>query len=220
MTLKTDLDAITEAVRQQAPPDVFARMESATTQLAASGLGSHALNVGQSMPDFELPDATHTMRRSADLRSDGLLLITFYRGHWCPYCNVALQALQARLGEIESYGATLVAISPQTPDQSLTTQQKQELKFLVLSDLRNQVARQFGLVFTLDEQLLPIYQAFGIDLELHNGDRTFELPIPATYLIATDGTVLNAWFSVDYRERLDPETAIQWLQQATSQLTS
>lgn len=214
MNLTAELKAMTEGVRQQIPAEVFATMEAATAKLATTDLEDQALQVGQTMTDFALPDATGSLVHSADLRARGLLLISFYRGHWCPYCNLELQALQAHLDDINALGATLVAISPQTPDQSLTTQEKHDLKFPVLSDESNSVARQFGLVFSLDESLRPIYESFGIDLERHNGDRSFELPVPATYLVAQDGTILNTFVNLDYRDRLAPETAIKWLQQA------
>lgn len=211
MNLETELRTLAENVKTKAPPDVLATMQAANDKLAASGLAAGALKRGEKIPDFELPDATGKIVRSADLRAKGHLLISFYRGHWCPYCNLELKALQERLNDITSKGATLVAISPQTPDHSLTTQQKAELKFPVLSDEGNRVARKFGLVFTLDESLKPIYQKFGVDLMAHNGDASFELPMPATYLIGGDGTVLEAYVNTDYRERLSPEMAIEWL---------
>ncbi len=214
MSLATELQAVTESVRQKAPENVFATMEAATAKLAATGITDQALQPGQTIPDFELPDATGKRVSSSDLRAKGLLLISFYRGNWCPYCNLELQALQAHLDDITAHDATLVAISPETPDQSLTTQEKFDLKFPVLTDAGNQVARQFGLVFTLDESLRPIYDSFGIDITTHNGDQSFELPVPATYLVAADGTVLNRFIDVDYRERLAPETALAWLQAA------
>lgn len=214
MTLAAELNAVTENVRKQLPPETFAVMEAGNRKLAVSGLAERALKPGERMPDFELPDATGRIIRSADLRARGALLISFYRGSWCPYCNLELKALQARLGEIAAKGATLVAISPQTPDQSLTTAEKQCLRFPVLSDASNRVARQFGLVFTLDESLRPYYSAFGIDLVAHNGDDSFELPAPATYAVARDGTVLNAYVEVDYRKRLEPETILGWLDAA------
>ncbi|QUY45072.1 peroxiredoxin-like family protein [Acaryochloris marina] len=214
MSLATELQAVTENVRQKAPENVFSTMEAATAKLAATGITDQALQPGQTMPDFELPDATGKLVSSSELRTQGLLLISFYRGNWCPYCNLELQALQAHLDKITAQGATLVAISPEVPDQSLTTQEKFDLKFPVLTDIGNKVARQFGLVFTLDESLRPIYESFGIDVPTHNGDQSFELPIPATYLVAADGTVLNRFIDVDYRERLAPETALTWLQAA------
>ena len=211
MNLATELKAVTESVRQQAPAEVMAAMETATAKLAASGLANKTLKRGSHMPDFELPDATGKIVRSIDLRAKGALLISFYRGHWCPYCSLELKALQERLADITAKGATLIAISPQTPDQSLTTQQKYELKFLVLYDSGNTIARKFGLVYTLDESLRPIYQAFGIDLKAHNGDSSFELPVPATYLVDKNGTVLDSYVNVDYRERLSLETTLSWL---------
>jgi len=214
MNLNAELKAVTENVRQQAPTEVFSSMEKANTNLAASGLINKALKRGSRMPDFDLPDATGKMVKSSDLRKHGLLLVSFYRGEWCPYCNLELKALQERHAEIVAAGATLVAISPQIPDYSLTTQQKHDLKFPVLSDLGNKVARRFGLVFTLDESLKPIYQAFGIDLKAHNGDESFELPVPATYLVAKDGSVLEAFVNSDYRGRLEPETALAWIEKA------
>lgn len=214
MHLATELQAVTESVSKQAPAGVIAAMEAATAKLIATGLADRALKRGSRMPDFELPNATGKMVRSADLRAQGLLLISFYRGHWCPYCNLELRALQERLTDIVANGATLVAISPQTPDQSLTTQQKHALKFPILSDVSNKVAKQFGLVYTLDASLRPIYQAFGIDLKAHNGDNSFELPVPATYLVAQDGTVLESYLDIDYRKRLALETALDWLDRA------
>jgi peroxiredoxin len=212
MNLATELKTVTDHVRQQIPAEVLVQMEAATTELVTSGLMEQALKPGQRMPEFELPDATGRRIRSADLLAQGALLISFYRGNWCPYCNLELQALQKQLAEIKALGASLIAISPELPDQSLTTQEKHDLKFPVLSDVGNLVARQFGLVFQLKAELQPIYKSFGIDLEAHNGDRSFELPVPATYLVAQDETVLEAFVSVDYRERLAPETAISWLE--------
>ena len=214
MSLAAELQAVTESVRKQVPADFFSTMAKASTKLAASGLVSSALQQGGRMPDFELPDATGKIVKSTDLRKRGLLLVSFYRGGWCPYCNLELKALQERYNEISAAGVTLVAISPEIPDFSLSTQQKNNLQFPVLSDQGNKVARQFGLVFTLDASLLPIYQAFGVDIKAHNGDASFELPIPATYLVAKDGSVLEAFVNTDYRTRLEPEIALAWIRQA------
>jgi peroxiredoxin len=139
-------------------------------------------------------------------------VIAFYRGGWCPYCNLELRALQQALASIQGTGATLVAISPETPDNSLTTQEKNELEFQVLSDRDNQVAREFGLVFRLPASLLPIYEDFGIDLIAHNGNNHFELPIPATYVVRQDGTVKYAFANVDYTKRAEPSEIVNALQ--------
>jgi peroxiredoxin len=214
MTLQANLKAITEGVRQQAPAEVFAAIEAANAKLEISGIAGRALKAGDRIPDFDLPDATGKVVRSADLLAAGPLVISFYRGSWCPYCSLELKTLQQNLSEFRARGATLVAISPQTPDESLTTKQKNELAFPVLSDAGSKVARKFGLVFTLDETLKPIFKAFGIDLLAHNGVDTWELPIPATYVVAKSGKIVSACVDVDYRNRAEPAEILKSLDKA------
>ena len=134
MDLHKELGAVAQMVREKTPPHVMPTIEATTKRLKESGLEDHALQTGQTMPDFELPDATGEIVRSVELRSQGPLLITFYRGSWCPFCNLALRALQELNKEIKNCGGTLLAISPQTPDHSLTLQEKHSLQFPVLSD--------------------------------------------------------------------------------------
>ena len=186
------------------PPEVIAVMGKATTDLIKSGIVNQSLKAGDPAPNFTLPNAVGQSVEIADLLSMGPVVISFYRGQWCPYCNLELRALQQALPEIQALAATLVAISPQTPDNSLSTTEKNELTFEVLSDVGNQVARQFGLVFSLAAELRPIYQNFGIDIPAHNGDQTFELPIPATYVINIDRVIAHAFVDPDYTRRLDP----------------
>lgn len=212
MSLADTTKAISDGAKTRIPPETLAIMEAATAKLAASGMAARALKTGDRMPDFTLPDANGTLISSEALRRKGSLLITFYRGNWCPYCNVELKALQDRLPQITAAGASLVAISPQTPDHSLTAQQKNELAYPVLSDVGNRVARDFGLVFALEAPLRNVYDNFGIDLLAHNGDKSYELPVPATYLVGADGIVRQAFVDVDYRNRLDPDEALRWLQ--------
>jgi peroxiredoxin len=214
MTLQANLKAITEGVRQQAPAEVFAAIEAANAKLEISGIAGRALKAGDRIPDFDLPDATGKVVRSADLLAAGPLVISFYRGAWCPYCSLELKTLQQNFAEFHAKGATLVAISPQTPDESLTTKQRNELAFPVLSDAGCNVARKFGLVFTLDETLKPIYKAFGIDLLAHNGVDTWELPIPATYIVAKSGKIVSAYVDVDYRNRAEPAEILKSLDKA------
>jgi len=210
-SLASQLQAVTESVKQQAPADILSTMEAATAQLQNSGLAQRALHVGDAMPEFSLPDPTGKLISSRELLSHGPLLVTFYRGNWCPNCNLALHALQDRLSEIKALGANLVAISPQTPDNSLTMQEKHALAFPVLSDAGLKTSRQFGLVYVLPESLRPIYHSFGIDLVKQNGTDTYELPVPATYLVDRQGRIREAFVQVDYRQRLEPATAIEWL---------
>lgn len=213
MSLKEQLEAVTAGFMEQAPAEVLGAFGAAAEKLAATGLAAQALKPGAKIPTFELPDATGKTVRSSELLARGPLVITFYRGNWCPYCNLELRALQARLADIQAAGATLIAISPEQPDQSLTTQEKNELKFTLLSDRGNGVAKQFGLSFELDATLRPIYAGFGVDLPARNGEAGYSLPLPATYVVAQDGTILNAFVDTDYTKRLEPDTVISWLSQ-------
>jgi len=189
-------------------------MRQATRNLAASGIVGESVGAGDRAPRFSLPNAKGETVSSADLLAKGPLVVSFYRGGWCPYCNVELKALQERLPEIADLGASLVAVSPETPDHSLATAEVNALAFEVLSDRGNGVARAFGLVFELGDELKPIYEKLGIDLIKRNGDDSYELPLPATYVIAADGTVQMAFVDADYTRRLDPEEVIAALRQA------
>ncbi|MDQ6960345.1 MAG: peroxiredoxin-like family protein [Mariprofundaceae bacterium] len=147
----------------------------------------------------------------ADALEQGAVGLSFYRGGWCPYCNLELQALQQALPEIQSLGAQLVAVSPETPDNSLSTAEKHSLAFTVLSDQGNRVAKDFGIVFTLPEALRPVYAQFGIDLPAWNGDDSFELPMPATYVIGRNGIILDGFVNTDYTQRMEPERILDIL---------
>ena len=200
------------ASSKRIPEDARAVMNQATEELQQTKLAEQSLSQGDRLPDVILPNVTGKSIRLYDLWKQGPLVISFYRGQWCPYCNLELKALQSVVAQVKADGASLVAISPQTPDPSLSTQEKNELEFEVLSDVGNSVARQFGLVFTLPENLRSVYEGFGLDLPAHNGDRTFELPISATYVVATDGTVTYAFADADYTRRADSSDVLQALE--------
>lgn len=211
MTLATELKNQQERFLSLVPQDTQAVMQQATADLAASKILDQTLKVGDVIPDFTLPNATGKLVNICDLLAHGPVAISFYRGGWCPYCNLELKALQQALSRIQAIGATLVAISPETPDNSLSTQEKNELSFPVLSDINNQVARQFGLVFQLPTTLRPIYEGFGIDLVAYNGNDHFELPIPATYVVQSNGTIAYAFAEVDYTKRAEPSAVVDVL---------
>jgi peroxiredoxin len=212
-TLASQLENLSASVRQMAPAQVVDTIDAANRRLAESGLAERALRAGQRAPNFVLPDAAGTSVESRRLLARGPLVIKFYRGAWCPYCNLDLQAWQRHLPELDALGAKLVAISPQTPDASLTLAQKHALAYPVLSDLGHRVARQFGIVYTLDEALRPVFAGFGVDLPAFNGDRSFELPVPATYLVERDGTIAGAWIDADYRRRAEPAEVLARLRE-------
>lgn len=214
MSFAGELARMREGAASRIAPETLATIHKGITDLISSGIAEKSLKEGDSAPDFALPNATGGTVRLADLRAKGPVVISFYRGGWCPYCNLELKALQQRLPEIAELGASLVAVSPETPDHSLTTAEKHALGFDVLSDEGNAVARRFGLVFEIDDDIKPIYENFGIDLERQNGDGSWQLPIPATYVIDADGSVRKAYANADYTDRLDPADVVATLRQA------
>ncbi len=209
MSLTEALTKQLEQNRSKIPSEKLAVMEQATANLASSGIVDRSLKAGDRMEDFSLPNALGKTIAIAPILARGPVVISFYRGGWCPYCNLELRALQQALPEMKALGAQLVTISPQTPDNSLSTAEKNELTFEVLSDVGNHVARKFGLVYQLP--LRPIYASFGVDLPAYNGDDTFELPIAATYVIAPDRTIIHAFVDADYTKRQDPAKIVEVL---------
>ena len=174
----------------------------------AGRVAGKALRRGQVSPRFALPSATGAIVSLEERLAYGPNIVTFYRGGWCPYCNIALRALQSRLPEIKSLGGSLIAISPEVPDQSLSTTEKLALEFDVLSDADNSVARLFGLVYRISDAARERLQAFGRDLVAPNGTDSWELPITATYVINQEGLIVFDHVDADYRERLDPATVV------------
>ncbi len=208
MSLSEAIAELQEQAREKMPEEVLNTLVQSVRDLKATDLEAGALREGAEMPRFSLSNAKGESVSSDDLLKDGPVVISFYRGGWCPYCNLELKALQDSLPEITDLGASLVAISPELPDNSLTTAEKNELGFEVLSDSGNGVARRFGLVFTLAETLRPLYENFGIDLPGGNGDDSYELPIPATYVVGQDGIVKKAFVDADYTRRLEPADVV------------
>lgn len=211
MSLTSDLAARNAAARAAIPGEHVAVMDAATDALRTSGAAGRAIATGSTAPDFVLPDAAGGEIRLSDQLATGPVVLSFYRGGWCPYCSLELRALEAALGEVAAAGATLVAVSPQAPDASLGTVEKQELTYPVLSDVGNEVARSYGLVFTVPEDLRSTYDTFGIDLVAANGDDAFELPIPATYVIDPGGIVRFSFVDPDYTKRADPSDIVATL---------
>ena len=179
---------------------------------AAAAVGG-ALGVGDRAPDFVLPDIDGGQVRLSEVLAGGPVVLTFYRGAWCPYCNTSLQGFQAELGEILDAGGYLVAVSPQATPGSEEMAASNALSFPVLSDVGNRVSRAYGLVFRVDETTKAQYQAVGIDLPAVNGADAWELPVPATYVIGTDGVVHSAFVEADYTQRADPRDVIDALRE-------
>ncbi|MFG3495885.1 peroxiredoxin-like family protein [Streptomyces sp. NPDC047928] len=204
MSLNAELRAFFETRYPQIPAAAREVMERSGRHLAESGQADRALAVGASAPRFTLPSATGATVALDTLLADGPVVLTFYRGSWCPYCNIALRSLQEHHAGITARGARLVAVSPQIPDESLTLAQKHELTFDVLSDIGSDTAKQYGLAFDLSDELAEVYASFGIELQRANGGHPRTLPLPATYVVDTDGRVRWAFVDTDYTTRAEP----------------
>ncbi|MEU5312280.1 peroxiredoxin-like family protein [Streptomyces sp. NPDC021562] len=203
-TLNAELRTFYEARQQQIPAEIREIMQRAGQELADSGQADRALTVGAQAPRFSLPSATgHTLTLDG-LLADGPVILTFYRGAWCPYCNIALRALQRHHEAITTRGARLVAVSPQIPDESLTLSEKHDLAFDVLSDIGSDTAKQYGLAFDLPDDLATVYDKLGFDLQRVNHGHPRTLPLPATYVIDRDGVIRWAFVDADYTTRAEP----------------
>jgi peroxiredoxin len=203
-TLTAQLAEVKANSKLRAAPERTALMEASTATLKASGIEQRARGVGDLAPDLTLPDALGQSVHLQALWQRGPLVVIFYRGGWCPYCNLELQAWQQHLPGLVAQGASLVAVSPQTPDNSLTTAEKNTLAYPVLSDSTLAAAEAFGIAFTLHPELVDLYTSFGNDLPELNGNGKWVLPLPATYVIDREGRIVFAHIDADYRERAEP----------------
>ena len=212
MALLQEIENFQKEMIPQIPENVMDIILKASAKLIAQNLEARALKKGDALPSFELTDALGEKRSSDQLLKSGHMVISFYRGGWCPYCHLELRALQKVLPEIKANNATLLAISPELPNHSLTTHEKNELKFPVLSDPDNLVAKKFGLVFDLDNKLVPLFKEnFNLDLVAINGTEKVELPIPATYVVDGEGVIQFAFVQSDYTQRAEPERILEVL---------
>ena len=172
------------------------------TSITNSGILDKALNVGDKAPNFTLKNALNLPVSLYNELDNGPVVLTWYRGGWCPYCNITLHYLQEKLPEFQKAGATLIALTPELPDNSLNTSEKNNLEFTVVSDLGNTIGKEYGVVFQLTNEVASIYQA-GFGLNEVNGDKSNQLPLAATYVIDKNGVIQYAFLNADYRERAE-----------------
>jgi peroxiredoxin len=191
-------------IEKYVPDEVRAVHQRVVELLQAEGIGRRALQAGATVPFFELKDHTKNLVSSVDLLSHGRLVICFFRGRWDPFCCGQLEAMNQIVGQIHATGASLVAISPQNEQQAFFMADQHKLKFPLLSDAGNQAAKKFGLAYRVLHEQQEIYKRVFINLPRVNGDDSWELPIPATYIVERDGTVLYANANPDYTERPEP----------------
>jgi peroxiredoxin len=208
--LQPKLDSMAARSLKRASAEKVAINTKAFADLEDSGILERALNVGDTIPNFALPSATGDTVGMQQLLAGGPVVVVWYRGGWCPYCNVTLAAWRAQLDEVTKQGARLVAITPELPDKAMTTKEKHELEFEVLSDIDNEVARQFGIVFKLADPIAKSYGRF-FSFEEYYGNEDKELPLSTTYVIDPDGVIRYAFLEVDYKKRAEPGDVIEVL---------
>jgi peroxiredoxin len=221
MSLQDKLDAFRADFKAGKPPfnapaEIHPVMERATAELIASGQAGRAIKAGDRAPHFNLKDQDGNDVSSAALLVKGPLVVTFYRGVWCPYCNIELQAINEVLSQIQANGANVVAISPQTAVNSRKSVRTNELGFPVLSDVNGQTGADFGLRFALPDYLVELYKNLKNDLPAFNNDPSWSLPMPARYVIGQDGIVLYSEVNPDYTRRPDPSDMFPVLEKATA----
>jgi peroxiredoxin len=200
-----------EAIGKYVPAETQAVHARAISELKQRALAANILPVGAKIPEFQLPDHNGKSVSSPDLLAKGRLALCFFRGRWCPFCVAQMEAMNLVWPEIEQAGATLVAISPQTVQQSFFMRDQHKLRFPLLSDAGDNVARKFGLTYRVPDEQKSIYQRAFVNLPVVNGDESWELPIPATYIINRDGTVIFASANEDYTERPEPADIVRLL---------
>jgi peroxiredoxin len=210
--LQAQLDAITTSTRGLVQPERLAITDDAVQELLATGIESQVLPVGATIPGFTLQDAlTRKSVASADLLALGPLVIKFFRGRWCPYCMTELEAWQSLYPMLRERGALLVAISPQMQRQNDFTVQQHQLSFPVLSDPGARVAATFGAAYTVPDKMRAHYRSILINIPFIHGDQgtdTWRLPVPATFVVARDGTVLFSEVHADHRVRPEPQDVL------------
>ncbi len=184
--------------------DVQQTVGGVMQRLMSSNITDNASNVGDKAPEFRLPNVKGGETALSELLKSGPVVLSFYRGGWCPFCNLEFKALHDKLPEMQALGATLVGISPETLAVSQQTVQDNAMEFEVLSDEGNRVAREYGLIMVVDEAIRPHYLQWGIDIPSSNGDETFELPVPATYVIDQNGVIRAGHVDKDYTKRMEP----------------
>ena len=212
MSLQDQLAEYRAGWYKRVPPERQAIMQRHIEQLRNGAIVHTMLKVGDRAPAIVLNNAKGKIVDVAHLLKKGPVIVTFYRGGWCPYCNLELKAYQEVLPHIAAAGASLIAISPEKPDDSLSTAEKNALTFEVLSDVGQTVGRAFGLVYEFTDELKTAYHGFNLDIPTHNGTPDeWALPVSATYVIDRDGTIIYAHTDPDYRDRADPRDVLKVL---------
>ena len=210
-TLAASIQALKSKSNKPRPKEVTEALAKANAEIMAQG-GIDGLKVGSQAPEFALPDATGRQTSLAEHLKQGPVVVVFYRGEWCPFCNLQLRALEDAYPEIRKLGASLIGITPQKQEKSVLQTDKNKLSFPLLSDMTSNTLRDYRLLYRVPESMKKVYaDRFGIDLDDYNGEGRWELPVTATYIIGTDGMVKARLVDIDYTKRMEPKDIIDVL---------
>lgn len=211
MKLTEQLLELVKESSSRIPADIKKIMLQANLDLSETGIRENIVSVGEIFPKATLEDSQGNEVDLNKTLANTMSVITFYRGGWCPYCNLELKSYQERLSEFQKLWVQIIAISPEKPEIATQTIQKDAISFPVLSDVWNILAKKLKLSFNLKDAIIDIYKKFGIDVEKHNGDTLFELPLPATYIVDKNGKIIFAQADTDYTKRTDPDEILEIL---------
>ena len=211
LDLATQIQQFNIELAAQVPQEVLEAFGKSIEDLKTKNIEEKSIKIGETIPNFSLKNAKNEVVNSSDILKNGKMIIAFYRGSWCPYCNLELKALQEKISEFKEKNATLVAISPQSPDNSLTVIEKHHLTFEVLTDKDNVFAKQLGIVFELQDFVLPYYHALGIDLSSFNENTNNSLPIPAVFVVNESSKIIYKFADANYMNRVDIDELLKTL---------
>ncbi len=209
--LANKIETLNKEILNQVPLEILEGFQKSIEHLNSQNITANSLKIGDKIPDFSLPNAINEIISSKNILKNGKMVIAFYRGSWCPYCNLELRALQENLSRITSKKTTLVAISPQSPDYSLTLVEKHDLQFEMLTDSQNSYAKQLGICFKLQDFVLPHYKSLGINLVDFNKNEENTLPVPAIFVVNEEGIIIYKFVDVNYMNRVKIDELINVL---------
>lgn len=209
--LAKQIEHLNQELSSQLPQVILEAFGKSIEDLKMRKMEDESIQIGDRMPEFSLPNVFGKIIKSEDVLKNGKMILAFYRGSWCPYCNLELRFLQENLSRIKDKGASLIAISPQNPDHSQSMTKKNNLEFEVLTDTDNSFAKKLGIIFQLQDFVLPHYKELGINLSDFNKNNDNTLPVPAVFVVNEKGIVTYKFFDVNYMNRIDVEALIQAL---------
>ncbi|TYB33354.1 MAG: AhpC/TSA family protein [Flexistipes sinusarabici] len=211
MLLKEQIEELKRESAGKIPEDAKKVMKKATEDLVKSGIEANIPKVGSKAYDFTLQNYDGSEVTLSKEAAKGPVVLSFYRGGWCPVCNLELNYLQSRLSDFQNHGANLIAVSPELPEYANETVERHNIEFPVLYDTDNKVAAKYGLVFKMPEDLVEVYEKFGLDVAKHNGNEKYEIPVPATFVVDRDLTLRYVFGKADYNQRAEPDDILEVL---------